>query len=102
MEIHPHTDPLEGIWVSPLAIPHTLSGSRTFACGLELMYGCHGVQECSRRMFNSPLEDVLQPWRAVCCHNVLNITTHQNLLRPSGAFHSLRFIAKATHIDLGK
>lgn len=43
MEIHPHTDPLEGIWVSPLAIPHTLSGSRTFACGLELMYGCHGV-----------------------------------------------------------
>lgn len=45
-------------------------------------------------MFNSLLEDVLQPWRAVCCHNVLNITTHQNLLRPSGAFHSLRFIAK--------
>lgn len=46
-------------------------------------------------MFNSLLEDVLQPWQAVCCHNVFDITTHQNLLQPSSTFHSLHFIATA-------
>lgn len=38
-------------------------------------------------MFNSLLEDVLLPLRAVCCHNVFDITTHQNLLLPALSIH---------------